>query len=132
MCIRDRSTQSTGDTPVYNAHTSAGDALWAGLPLITIMGKTMPSRVCGSMVTAAGFPEMIVSSFEEYEERAVEYAYDRRKLNELRGRLEKARTTMPLFDTKQYVRDLEKGLLEAWKRYLQEKDPEHIDVSLLP
>jgi predicted O-linked N-acetylglucosamine transferase (SPINDLY family) len=78
------------DTPVYNAHTSAGDAIWAGsfrairtdiachcdhttsgVPIITKLGDTMPSRVCGSMVLAAGFPDMIVSDFKEYEERAV-------------------------------------------------------------
>lgn len=56
---------------MYNAHTSAGDALWAGVPILTVAGEQMPSRVCAAMVTAAGFPELILPDAKAYEQRAV-------------------------------------------------------------
>ena len=59
------------DTFVYNAHTSAGDALWAGVPILTVAGEQMPSRVCAAMVTAAGFPELIFPDASAYERKAV-------------------------------------------------------------
>lgn len=109
------------DTTIYNAHTSAGDALWAGLPILTIMGNTMPSRVCSSMVIAAGFPEMIVKNFDEYEQRGIYLGNNLDILKKMRIDVENKREHMPLFDTQQYVRDFEKGLKIVWKQYI-EKD----------
>jgi predicted O-linked N-acetylglucosamine transferase (SPINDLY family) len=107
------------DTTIYNAHTSAGDALWAGLPILTILGDTMPSRVCASMVTSAGFPEMIVNSIDEYEHRAIHLGNNIGELRDIRKRVESKRETMPLFDTVQFVKDFEKGLKHTWSQFVK-------------
>ena len=117
------------DTTIYNSHTSAGDALWAGLPILTLLGDTMQSRVCSSMVTAAGFPEMIVNSLEEYENRAVYLATHVKELKKLRKNVEVARENMKLFDTPGFVKDFEKGLKETWKQFVTTKKFESFNVA---
>jgi predicted O-linked N-acetylglucosamine transferase (SPINDLY family) len=116
------------DTSVYNAHTSAGDALWAGLPILTILGNTMPSRVCASMIIDT-FPEMVVDSFEEYEERAVYLGNNINELKELRRKVELGRENMKLFDTVGYVNNFEKGLKCVWKQFVENNTFEHIIVK---
>jgi predicted O-linked N-acetylglucosamine transferase (SPINDLY family) len=92
------------DTPVYNAHTSAGDALWAAVPIITLDSPKWPnmaSRVCASMLRAAGITETIVHSFEEYEEMAVHFATHPNELRALKEKLLKIVNNSLLFDTVQ-------------------------------
>jgi predicted O-linked N-acetylglucosamine transferase (SPINDLY family) len=93
------------DTPVYNAHTSAGDALWAAVPIITLDSPTqwpnMASRVCASMLRTVGITETIVHSFEEYEELAVHLATHPHELKALKERLLRTVNDSPLFDTVQ-------------------------------
>ena len=100
------------DTPNYNAHATAADALWAGVPVLTILGYTFAGRVAASQVSALGLPELIVHSTEEYKAKALELARHPERLKEVKNRLEKNRYQTPLFNTKQYVKDLE-GLYES-------------------
>jgi predicted O-linked N-acetylglucosamine transferase (SPINDLY family) len=95
------------DTPNYNAHATAADALWAGVPVLTILGQTFAGRVAASQVSALGLPELIVHSVEEYRAKALELAQHPEQLKELKERLENNRYQAPLFNTRQYVKDLE-------------------------
>jgi protein O-GlcNAc transferase len=95
------------DTLPYNAHTTASDALWAGLPVLTCAGNTFAGRVAGSLLRAVGLDALVTSSLEEYEALALQLAGDRARLAKLRGRLAQNRHTFPLFDTARYTRHLE-------------------------
>ncbi len=95
------------DTLPYNAHTTASDALWAGLPLLTCAGETFAGRVSGSLLRMVGVDELITTSLCEYEALALWLARDSEKLRELRDRLADNRRTYPLFDTARCTRNLE-------------------------
>ena len=95
------------DTFPYGAHTTASDALWIGLPVLTLHGRSFASRVCGSLVTAAGIPEMVCQTPGGYVTRAIELANDRAQLASIRARLRAGRDTCVLFDTPNLVRSLE-------------------------
>ncbi|WP_215326175.1 tetratricopeptide repeat protein [Polynucleobacter sp. JS-Mosq-20-D10] len=95
------------DTLPYNAHTTASDALWAGLPVLTCKGNSFAGRVAASLLTAINLPEMIASSPAEYEALAIELAHHPEKLQQTRVRLEQHRLTTPLFNTTSFTKDLE-------------------------
>lgn len=95
------------DTFPYGSHTTAGDALWMGCPLATHAGDTFASRVAGSILTHAGFPELVAQTADEYERLVIALASAPDRLRELRGRIEAGRAANPLFDTPRFVRDLE-------------------------
>jgi predicted O-linked N-acetylglucosamine transferase (SPINDLY family) len=95
------------DTLPYNAHTTASDALWAGLPVLTQMGRTFAGRVAASLLHAIDLPELITHSREDYEALALELAGDRERLRDIKSRLEANRLTTPLFDTALFARDIE-------------------------
>ncbi|HEY8617298.1 N-acetylglucosamine transferase [Phenylobacterium sp.] len=95
------------DTTPYGAHTTASDALWMGVPVLTLPGRSFASRVCGSLVRAAGLPELICATPEEYVERAVELAGDPAQLAALRVRLESGRDSCTLFDMDTLTANLE-------------------------
>ena len=119
------------DTFSINAHTSASDALWAGVPLLTCPGDAFPARVAASLVTAAGLPHLACRSMEEYESAAVRLARDPGELHSLRRTLA-ARERLPLFDTPRFVRDLESAFDTMWKRYASGKPPEAFAVGKRP
>jgi protein O-GlcNAc transferase len=116
------------DTHTVNAHTTASDALWAGLPLITWPGETFASRVAASLLTAVGLPELIVSSLADYERTAIALGRDRERLRRLRERLADNRLTMPLFRTADYARGLERALEKMHSRQLRGERPEAFAV----
>jgi protein O-GlcNAc transferase len=91
------------DTYPYNAHSTACDALWAGVPVLTCSGRTYAARAAGSVLTTAGLPELITSNLQEYETRALQLAREPARLQELRQRIRRS----PLFDTRAYCRNLE-------------------------
>lgn len=101
------------DTMPFNGGTTASDALWAGLPLLTCSGKTFASRMAGSLLKTIGLPELIATSLGEYEEKAVSFAGSAGGLMELRQRLDASRLASPLFDTPRFVRDLEDRLVSV-------------------
>ena len=95
------------DTLPYNAHTTASDALWAGLPVVTTPGKSFPARVAASILNAAGLPELIAADLASYEALALKLATDPAALAEVKAKLAQSRGTAPLFDTKRFTRNLE-------------------------
>ncbi|MGE4064920.1 MAG: tetratricopeptide repeat protein [Rhodospirillaceae bacterium] len=95
------------DTYPYNAHTTASDALWVGVPLITCPGDTFASRVAASLLTAMDLPELIVPTFNHMEELAVELAKDPARLAALKEKVKKNGTTSTLFDTDDFARKIE-------------------------
>jgi protein O-GlcNAc transferase len=117
------------DTVPYNAHTTASDALWAGLPLLTCsMGDAFASRVAASLLTAAGLPELITTSAEDYEQLALRLYRDKSKLAALRDRLAANRLTCALFDTERYARDLETLYAKMIDRHERGLPPDHLFV----
>jgi predicted O-linked N-acetylglucosamine transferase (SPINDLY family) len=95
------------DTLPYNAHTSASDALWAGLPLITCLGETFAGRVAASLLRAAGLPELVTESLGDYEALASSLARDPAMLSALKAKLVHTCAASPLFDTARFTRNLE-------------------------
>jgi len=117
------------DTFYCNAHTTASDALWAGLPLLTLLGNTFTSRVAASLLNAVGLPEFIARSPAEYEELALRLAQQPTLLASLRGRLGDNRLTQPLFDSGLYARHLEKAYTTMWERQQRGEKPDHIRIE---
>jgi predicted O-linked N-acetylglucosamine transferase (SPINDLY family) len=101
------------DTYPYNAGTTANDALWAGLPLLTRAGRTYVSRMAGSLLTSAGLHELVTHSPEDYERVAVAMATDRPRLAALRARLAEEKASGRLFDTERFATEFEDALLQA-------------------
>jgi predicted O-linked N-acetylglucosamine transferase (SPINDLY family) len=95
------------DTLPYNAHTTASDALWAGIPVLTLLGNTFPGRVAASLLHAVGLPELVTKTSQEYEQRAIELARDPMALKSLKERLLENRMLKPLFDTPLFAKNLE-------------------------
>jgi protein O-GlcNAc transferase len=105
------------DTLPFNAGTTASDALWAGLPLLTCAGETFAARMGGSLLHAIGLPELITSDLEQYEARAHELATHESALRTLRQRLEQNRIESPLFDTDRFRRQFEAALSRIWSTH---------------
>lgn len=97
------------DTPGYNAHTTASDALWAGLPVLTCIGRTFAGRVAASLLHSVGLPDLVTDSLDSYAALAVKLARDPRLLAAIRQRLQQNRLTYPLFDTDRFRRHLERA-----------------------
>ena len=117
------------DTLPYNAHTTASDALWAGLPLLTCAGATFAGRVAASLLTHVGLPDLVASSPDDYERRAVALATDPQALAALRARLEANRMTTPLFDTARFTRQLERAFEAMHARRREGLAPDHLAVA---
>jgi protein O-GlcNAc transferase len=106
------------DTLPCNAHTTASDALWAGLPVLTCAGDTFAGRVAGSIVRAAGLSELVTHAPRDYEVLALKLAHDPARLNDIRSRLGAGRANLPLFDMAKRTRDLEAlyaRMAETWR-----------------
>jgi predicted O-linked N-acetylglucosamine transferase (SPINDLY family) len=117
------------DTFYYNAHTTASDALWAGLPLITRLGDTFAGRVAASLLNAAGLPELVTRTSDEYEQLALELANDRHKLSRIKQRLSDNRLKFPLFDTKLFTQHIESAYQKMWERHRMGLKPDHFAVE---
>ena len=117
------------DTFAVNAHTTASDALWAGLPVLTLAGQQFAARVAASLVTSVGLPEMAVESEEAYAALALDLARDPARLAALRERLAENRSTTPLFDTVPYTRRVEAALERMHQRQLEGQAPDHFAVD---
>ncbi|HEY4076050.1 MAG TPA: tetratricopeptide repeat protein [Rhizomicrobium sp.] len=101
------------DTLPYNAHTTASDAIWAGLPLLTTCGKSFPARVAASILTAAGMPELITDDLRAYETLALDLARDPARLGKIRTKIAATKNHMPIFDTVRFTRNLEAAYIAA-------------------
>jgi predicted O-linked N-acetylglucosamine transferase (SPINDLY family) len=122
------------DTTPYGAHTTASDALWMGVPVLTLSGRSFASRVCGSLVRSAGLPDLVCTSTEEFVDRAVALGRDRKSLHAYRQRLEAGRDACVLFDTPLLVRELEQLFARMWADHqagaLPKPDLTNLDVYL--
>jgi predicted O-linked N-acetylglucosamine transferase (SPINDLY family) len=117
------------DTLPYNAHTTASDALWAGVPVLTCRGRTFASRVAASLLRAVGLPELVTASLEEYETLARRLAGDPALLRGLRSKLESNRSNMPLFDTDGFRRHLEAAYTTMWDIHRRGERPRSFSVD---
>jgi len=117
------------DTFHYNAHTTASDALWAGLPVLTRLGNTFASRVAASLLRAAGLPELITETTEDYEALALALARDPDRLQSIRQKLAAQRDTCALFDTPRFTRAIEAAYHAMWDRHMQGLPPAHITID---
>jgi len=117
------------DTLPYNAHTTCSDALWAGLPVVTVLGGCFAGRVAASLLSALGVPELIGRSLEEYEALALKLARDRTALAAIRDKVVRNRDTYPLFDTARFTRNLEAAYISMWERYQRGERPQTFAVD---
>ena len=117
------------DTQPYNAHATACDALWAGLPVLTRPGNTFPSRVAASVLYAVGLPELVTASLAEYEELARALAQHPERLAALKAKLMHNRDTEPLFDTARFTHYLESAYTTMWERQQADLPPASFAVA---
>lgn len=111
------------DSAPYGAHTTASDALWMGLPVLTLSGRSFAARVCGSLVRAAGVPELICAAPGEFVERAIAFGRNRDSIRPFRERLAAGRDSCTLFDTPKLVRNLERLYGEMWLQFKRGRLP---------
>jgi predicted O-linked N-acetylglucosamine transferase (SPINDLY family) len=117
------------DTLPYNAHTTASDALWAGLPVLTCMGESFASRVAASLLNALELPELITTTQEQYEATAIELATNPEKLKAIKDKLEKNRLTTALFDTPRFTKHIEAAYTQMYERYQADLPSDHIYIE---
>lgn len=117
------------DTLPFNAHSTAADALWAGLPVLTRAGETFAGRVAASLLTALDLPELITGTADEYERTALDIAADAGKLAALKAKLKQNRLTSPLFDTALTTHRIESVFEAMHKRSRDGLAPDHIDLE---
>jgi predicted O-linked N-acetylglucosamine transferase (SPINDLY family)/SAM-dependent methyltransferase len=120
------------DTLPYNAHTTASDALWTGLPVLTCAGEAFAGRVAGSLLYAIGLPELVTQSLDEYEALALRLAQDPAMLGTLREKLAHNRFSTPLFDIERYARNIETAYAHMVQLRTSGRQPEAFAVSELP
>lgn len=116
------------DTLPYNAHTTASDALWAGLPVLTCAGNTFVGRVAASLLSAVGLPELIARDLDSYAALALELARHPERLREIRARLARNRGTCPLFATDRFRRHLESAYIVLRERSQRGETPTPFSV----
>ena len=117
------------DTLPYNAHTTASDALWAGLPVLTCLGTTFAGRVAASLLDAVGLPELVTGTTEAYERLALSLAGDPDRLASIREKLARNRLTAPLFDARLFAKHLEAAYAAMYDRCQAGLPPEHIHIA---
>jgi predicted O-linked N-acetylglucosamine transferase (SPINDLY family) len=117
------------DTLPHNAHTTASDALWCGVPVVTCLGTTFAGRVAASLLRAVGLEDLVTHSLDEYEALALRLANDPHRLAALKARLAANRDTTPLFDTAAYTRHLEAAYLSMWERHARGEPPASFTIG---
>jgi predicted O-linked N-acetylglucosamine transferase (SPINDLY family) len=117
------------DTAPYNAGTIASDALRAGVPVLTCKGNSFASRVGASLLNAINLPELISYSQKEYEMKAIEYATENEKFQEIKTRVKFNILSAQLFNTKLFVKNIESAYMEIYKRYQEGKCTDHIYIK---
>jgi predicted O-linked N-acetylglucosamine transferase (SPINDLY family) len=117
------------DTLPCNAHTLASDALWAGCPVITCMGRAFAGRVAASLLAAIGLPELAVRSVADYEALALGLALDRERLRAVRAKLQENRLRTPLFDSVRFTRHLESAYETVWRMHMAGESPRPFSVA---
>ena len=116
------------DTLPYNAHATATDALWVGLPVLTCLGETFAGRVAASLLNAIRLPELITTTLEAYEHMAIDLATHPEKLAIIKRKLAENRLTTPLFDTKLFTKHIEAAYTAMYERHKAGLAPDHIII----
>jgi len=116
------------DTVPYNAGTTASDALWAGLPVLTLAGKSFVSRVAASVLNAIDLPELITTTRADYEALAIELAHSPEKLSAIKRKLIQNRETTHLFNTLKFKENIESAYLKIYDRYQSDLPPDHVSI----
>jgi predicted O-linked N-acetylglucosamine transferase (SPINDLY family) len=111
------------DTLPYGAHTTASDSLWMGVPVLTLSGQSFASRVCGSLLRAAGLPDMICATADDYVAKAIALGHDKARVDAMRQLLLTGRETSVLFDTPLLVRSLEARYRQIWEAFVRGERP---------
>ena len=117
------------DTLPYNAHTTASDALWVGLPVVTCKGEAFAGRVAASLLQAVGIPELVTSNLEEYQALALKLARDPTLLAEIKGKLERNRSIYPLFNPGRFARHIESAYTTMWGAWQRGEAPKSFSVE---
>jgi predicted O-linked N-acetylglucosamine transferase (SPINDLY family) len=117
------------DTLPYNAHTTASDALWAGLPVLTQLGESFAGRVAASLLHAINLSELITHTEEEYERKAIDLALNPELMKNIKNKLIKNRLTTPLFNTSLFTRNIQKAYELMYERYHTDLPPDHIYIE---
>jgi predicted O-linked N-acetylglucosamine transferase (SPINDLY family) len=117
------------DTFPFCAQTTASDALWAGVPVLTRVGESSMSRICASLLNAIELPELITKTQAEYEARAIELANNPEKLKAIKDKLESNRLTTALFDTPRFTRHMEAAYIQMYERYQSDLPSDHIYID---
>ena len=117
------------DTFAFNAHTTATEALWAGLPVVTKTGQGFAARVAGSLLNSVGLPELITKNEHHYEMLILELVTNPSKLSKIRKKLAANLLEQPLFDTEQYTKHIEDGYQQAYQNYFEGNPPKTITVK---
>jgi len=116
------------DTLPYNAGTTASDALWVGLPVLTCIGESFASRMAASLLNAIGIPELIANSQEQYEAKAIEVATNPKKIKAIKDKLELNRLKNALFDTALFTKNIEAAYVKIYDNYQLELPMNHIYI----
>jgi predicted O-linked N-acetylglucosamine transferase (SPINDLY family) len=117
------------DTVPYNGHATASASLWAGVPVLTCLGKTFPGRVGASLLRAIGLPELVTETLGEYEALGLRLASDHAMLAAIRAKLAQNRRTHPLFDTDRFRRHIEAAYVRMWKTFERGEPPQNFSVD---
>jgi predicted O-linked N-acetylglucosamine transferase (SPINDLY family) len=120
------------DTRPVNSHTTASDALWAGVPILTCPGEAFVSRVAASLLAAMDLPELIASGLDDYERRAIDLARRREILTALADKVKARRRTSPVFDAVRFARHLEAAYRAMWERYVKGEPAAPIAIAAEP
>ena len=117
------------DTFVYGAGATASNALWMGVPVLTMAGKSYAARMASSLLKAIELPELITTSKNEYQKLAIELSTNAKKLDTIKEKLKKNRSEKPLFNTKMYTRHFEEGLNQVFDNFIKGNKPKNIFIK---
>ncbi|MGH6725491.1 MAG: tetratricopeptide repeat protein, partial [Pseudolabrys sp.] len=117
------------DTLPCNAHTTASDALWASLPVLTCLGDTFAGRVAASLLHAVGLPELVATALDDYEQMAIDLATHLEKLATIKRKLADNRLTASLFDTKRFTKRIEAAYIAMHERFQAGLPPDHVAIA---
>jgi predicted O-linked N-acetylglucosamine transferase (SPINDLY family) len=120
------------DTRIYNGHTTTADALWMGVPVVTLLGAHFASRVSASILSALGMTELITQTMNDYHNLTLNLAADSDALRRIREKIAYNRHRKPLFDTPRFARNLEKAYREMWRIYQRGGNPRPLTVEEMP
>jgi protein O-GlcNAc transferase len=120
------------DTLLYNAHTTASDALWTGLPIVSCLGESFSGRVAASLLHAVGLADLVTTNLTDYEALALRLAQDPSALKAVRERLKTNRNSFPLFDTDRFRRHIESAYTTMWDIYKRGEPPRGFRIEPIP